>query len=49
VRAHEPNQIDTGLEKGGGVILNAHQKNDYGAAPYILEIADVGEAYLIFE
>jgi len=32
-----------------GAILRAHQKKDFGAIPYFLEITNVGEAYLIFE
>jgi transcription elongation factor len=34
--------------EGGGGILNATE-NDFGPILYFLEIADVGEAYLIFE
>jgi len=37
-----------GREKGGGGILNATE-NDFGPILYFLEIANVGEAYLIFE
>ena len=39
----------TGLGKKRGAILRAHQKKDFGAIPYFLEITNVGEAYLIFE
>jgi hypothetical protein len=35
-------------KKGGGNTERA-LKNGFGAIPYFLEIADVGEAYLIFE
>jgi len=33
--------------KKGGAILRVHKKKDFGAIPYFLEIANVGEAYLI--
>jgi hypothetical protein len=40
---------DTGLGKKGGAILRVHKKKDFGTIPYFLEIANVGEACLIFE
>ena len=30
-------------------MLNAHSKKCFGAIPYFLKIADVEEAYLVFE
>jgi hypothetical protein len=33
----------------GGAILRAHPKKDFGVISYFLEVANVGEAYLIFE
>ena len=33
-------QEDTGLGGGKGAILRAHQKEDFGAIPYFLVIAD---------
>ena len=47
----KPNVLLTGrhwIGKRGGAILRAHKK-DFGTIPYFLEIANVGEAYLIFE
>jgi hypothetical protein len=35
--------------KGGGGNTERALKNSFGAIPYFLKIADVGEAYLIFQ
>ncbi len=35
--------------KRGGAILRKHKNKDFGTIPFFLEIANVGEAYLIFE
>ena len=40
---------DTGLGKKGGGNTECTLKNCFGTIPYFLEIADVGEAYLLFE
>ncbi len=40
---------DNGLGKKGGGNAEQTLKKGFGAIPYFLEIANVGEAYLIFE
>jgi hypothetical protein len=37
------------LGKKGGGNTERSQKNCFGVIPYFLEIADVGDAYLLFE